>query len=92
MTTTDFNDVSRFEETEVSSQITAEASADFFKECGIFYQANAEIGQRAAALQGVKYSVQHIDEFKAIIDKDQVSTPNINYKSITDTLSGSQTY
>jgi hypothetical protein len=71
----DFNDISQFEETEVSSQITAENSLEFFKACGIFYQGNAEIGQMAAALQGVKYSVQHLDQFKPIINKDPVRTP-----------------
>jgi hypothetical protein len=74
MAVPDFVDISRFEDTQVSLTVGADSAAEFFETYGIYYQEDAEIGQIAAKLKGEKYSVQHIDLFKATIYKDAVST------------------
>jgi hypothetical protein len=64
---------SYFEKRRVSSMVSADSAAKFFETNGIFYEANAEIGQQAAALKRVKYSVQHLEWFNTLIRKDEVS-------------------
>lgn len=70
MAAPDFDDVSLFEETRISSLVTVDSALEFFQTYGIFYQADAEIGQIAAKLKGEKYSVHHINQFKPAIKKD----------------------
>ena len=43
-------DVSLFEESQISSTVTADDAPTFFKEHGVFYKADAEIGRQARVL------------------------------------------
>lgn len=70
-----FDDVSLFEETQVSPIVSAGDAPDFFEKYGVFYQANAEIGKVAVALGSKALSGDDINPFKPILMKDLVSIP-----------------
>ena len=60
-------DVSPFEESQIASIVTADDAPAFFKEHGVFYKADAEIGRQARALEHNK------DMRKELLMKDPVS-------------------
>jgi hypothetical protein len=60
-------DVSPFEESQISSRVTADDSMKFFQEYGVFYKADAEIARQAKSLR------HNNTILKEVLMKDPVS-------------------
>ena len=67
-----FDDTSLFENTQISPTVSAEAAPSFFEKYGVFYQANAEIGELATNLVTNKVSEKDISSFEPLLEKDAV--------------------
>jgi hypothetical protein len=52
-------DVSPFEESQISSIVTADDAPTFFKEHGVFYKADAEIGRQARVFRRNAQRIAH---------------------------------
>lgn len=68
-----FDDVSIFDEAEVSSTISANDAPSFFEKYGVFYQADAEVGRSASLLAGRALSNDGLNDLKPLLQKDDVS-------------------
>lgn len=64
---------SLFEETRISSAVTADSALKFYEEHGIFYQANPEIGRLRREIRGRTQREKLFDAIKPIVLKDPVS-------------------
>jgi hypothetical protein len=66
-------EVSPFEESQISSKVNADDAPDFFKEHGVFYMADAEIGRQARAL---RYNQKMLKELlmKDLVKLSKMST------------------
>ena len=69
----EFEDTTLFEECSVSQKVTADNAPQFFKQNGVFYEANEEVGRLVESLSGKKYSVRDVERFKNSIQSDSVS-------------------
>ena len=64
-----------FEESKISSSVSADESAQFLEEHGFFYQADAEIGRLVQELddKGFANGPEDLKSFWPALDKDPVS-------------------
>jgi len=69
-----FDDVSIFDEVEVSSTVSANDAPEFFERYGVFYQASAEVGRSASSLAQRAVSNDDLNNLKPIFRKDDVSS------------------
>lgn len=62
-----------FHKTRISSTVTQESALDFYREHGIYYQEDAEIGELAATLGNKALSLEGMADFISLALKDQVN-------------------
>lgn len=61
-----------FHETQISSTITQESALDFYREHGIYYREDAEIGNLAATLGHEALTLKGMADLTSLALKDQV--------------------
>lgn len=70
-----------FQEARISPDISADASIEFFRDFGIFYVENSEIGQLVSELDNHMLSNEDLDKYKPILLKDERISKILESKS-----------
>lgn len=76
--------LSLFQAHQVDSSVSASQSTSFFREYGVFYQANSEAGRLVAQLgiEGASWKPSNLKKLLPILEDDPVSTVVSDFVSI----------